>query len=113
MDGHETDVEEPGLDIHEWETEYRDLEQRMRDDPADALFELDELVARMLVAHGFPVREQEGETEIEPETIREFLEARRITQLIGAAEDVDPGDIGSAIEAYRELYELLLLRDTG
>jgi hypothetical protein len=107
------DVEEPGLDIHEWETEYADLEERMRDDPSDALFELDELVARMLVAQGFPLREQDGETEIEPETIREFLEARRITQQIGAAEDVDPGDIASAINAYRELYEMLLKRDIG
>jgi hypothetical protein len=107
------DVEEPGLDIHEWETEYADLEERMRDDPSDALFELDELVARMLVANGFPLREQEGETEIEPETIREFLEARRITQLVGEAEDVDPGDIAAAIDAYRELYDELLRRETG
>jgi hypothetical protein len=103
-------VEEPGLDKHVWETEYRDLEERMRDDPTDALFELDELVASMLEARGLPLREREGETEIEPETIREFLEARRITGLIGTGEEVEAGDIAFAINSYRELYELLLLR---
>jgi len=101
-------VEEPGLDRHVWESEYRDLEERMRDDPTDALFELDELVAKMLEAQRIPLREREGETETEPETIREFLEARRITQQLGAAEDVDPGDIAFAINSYRDLYELLL-----
>jgi hypothetical protein len=101
-------VEEPGLDRHVWETEYADLEERMHDDPTDALFELDELVAKMFEAQRLPLREREGETETEPETVREFLEARRITQKLAAAEDVDPGDIAFAINAYRELYELLL-----
>ena len=103
-------MSEPGLDKYVWESEYRDLEERMRDDPTDALFELDELVARMLEARGLPLREREGETETEPETVREFLEARRITRMIGAAEDVDPRDIAFAINSYCELYELLLLR---
>jgi hypothetical protein len=103
-------VEEPGLDKYEWETEFSDLEERMRDDPADALFELDELVARMMVARGLPLRERDGEVETEPETVREFAEARRVTEAVGAAEDVDPGDIAYAINSYRELYKLLLDR---
>ena len=100
-------MEEPGLDKHVWATQYADLEERMKDDPTDALFELDELVATMLEAQNLPLRERDGETETEPEIVREFLEARRITGKIGSAEDVDPGDIAFAINAYRELYELL------
>ena len=103
-------MQEPGLDKHEWESEWSDLEERLRDDPGDALFELDGLVARMLEARGLPLREREGETEIEPETVREFTEARRVTELVGAGEDVDPGDIAYAINCYRELYGLLLAR---
>jgi hypothetical protein len=103
-------VEEPGLDKHEWESEWSDLEERLRDDPADALFELDDLIARMLESRGLPLRERDGETETEPETVREFTEARRITELVGAAEDVDPGDIAHAINSYRELYAVLLER---
>ena len=101
-------MQEPGLDRHEWETEWADLEERIGDDPADALFELDNLVARMLEARGIPLEEREGQTETEPDTVREFVEARRITQLVGAAEDVDPGDIADAINAYSELYASLL-----
>jgi hypothetical protein len=101
-------VEEPGLDKHVWATQYADLEERMKDDPTDALFELDELVATMLEAQSIPLRERDGETETQPETVREFVEARRITQRLAAAEDVDAGDIASAINAYRELYGMLL-----
>jgi hypothetical protein len=104
-------MQEPGLDRHEWESEWSDLEDRIRDDPGDALFELDELIARMMVAQHIPLEEQEGQVETDPETIRSFTEARRITRAVGDAEDVDPGDIALAINNYRELYQLLL--DSG
>jgi hypothetical protein len=103
-------MEEPGLDKHEWVSEWSDLEERLRDDPSDALFELDELIARMLQARGLPLQERDGETPTEPETVREFTEARRVAQLVGAGEDVDPGDIAHAINSYRELYTALLER---
>jgi hypothetical protein len=103
-------VQEHGLAKHEWESEWSDLEERLRDDPGDALFELDDLIARMLAARGLPLREQDGEAELEPETVSEFTEARWVTQLVGAGEDVDPGDIAHAINSYRELYAMLLER---
>ena len=103
-------MQEPGLDKHEWETEWQDLEERMRDDPTDALFELDELIGRMMVARGLPLEEPEGAVDTEPETIRQFLDAREITQRVGAGGDVGPGDIGFAVNSYRELYEALLNR---
>jgi hypothetical protein len=101
-------MQEPGLDRHEWESEWSDLEERLRDDPGDALLELDELIERMLVARGVPLEERDGQTETEPETIRSFNEARRITRMVGDADDIDPGDIAFAINTYRELYESLL-----
>lgn len=103
-------MQEPGLERHEWESEWSDLEERLNDDPGDALFELDDLIARMLESRGLPRRERDGETETEPETVRGFEEARRITELVGAGEDVDPGDIAHAINSYRELYAALLER---
>jgi hypothetical protein len=110
LQGTTQNVQEPGLDRHEWETEWADLADRLRDDPGNALFELDELIARMLTARGLPLRESEGQTETEPETVREFVEARRITQLVGAGEDVDPGDIAFAVNSYCELYDVLIER---
>jgi hypothetical protein len=102
---------EPGLDKHEWETEWQDLEERLADDPAMALVEVDDLVARMLEARGLPLQQRDGETETEPETMRQFAEARRIMRLVENGEDVDPGDIGLAATSYRELYAMLL--DSG
>ena len=103
-------MQEPGLDRHEWESEWSDLEERLHDDPGNALFELDDLVGRMLESRGVPLRELDGQTETEPETVREFTEARRITEMVGAGEDVDPGDIAHAVNSYRELYTVLLER---
>ncbi len=43
---------DPGLDLHEWESEYQSLEDDLRTDPSHALPELDGLVARMLEESG-------------------------------------------------------------
>ena|SRR5436190_12166769 len=101
-------VQEPGLDRHEWETEWQGLEPLIADSASEALGEVDDLVARMMEARGFPLAESPGEETAEPETVREFEEARRITRLVDAGERVDPGDIGVAVTAYRNLYEYLL-----
>jgi hypothetical protein len=106
-------MQDPGLDRHEWESEWSDLEERLRDDPSDALLELDDLIARMMAARGIPLEERDGQVDSEPETVLSFVEARRVTQAVGAGEDVDPGDIAVAINNYTELYEALLESSTS
>jgi hypothetical protein len=101
-------VQEPGLDKHEWETEWQGLEPLLADSPAEALPEVDDLVARMMEARGFPLAETPADDSAEPETVREFVEARRITRLVEAGENVDPGDVGLAVTGYRNLYAYLL-----
>jgi hypothetical protein len=103
-------MQEPGLDKHEWETEWSDLEERLADDPAMALADVDDLIARMLEARGLPVEEHDGETETEPETVREYLAAHEVMLAVEDGKDVDPGDIGLAATSYRELYGVLLNR---
>ena len=44
---------DPGLNLHEWESEMAALEDDLRDDPAAALPELDSLLARMLQRDGW------------------------------------------------------------
>jgi hypothetical protein len=105
---HEPDVQEPGLDKHEWESEWQGLEPLLADSPAEALPEVDDLVGRMMEARGFPLAETELQDSAEPETVREFAEARRIALLVDAGEAVDPGDVGLAVTAYRNLYSYLL-----
>jgi hypothetical protein len=98
---------EPGVDRHEWETEWQALEPLVADSPAEALPELDGLIERMMVARGLPLSEDAVEEPPEP-VLAEFLEARRITRLADSGETVDPGDIGAAVAGYRNLYEQLL-----
>jgi hypothetical protein len=62
----------------------------------------------MLVERGYPTTEEEAPDAADPAMVAEFLEARRIVTLVDGGENVDPGDIGAAITAYRNLYELLL-----
>jgi hypothetical protein len=45
---------EPGLDRHEWESEWAQLEPLVVDSPVEALGDLDDLVRRMLVEAGYP-----------------------------------------------------------
>jgi hypothetical protein len=99
---------EPGLDRHEWQTEWEALEPLIVDSPAEALPEVDRLIERMLMEQGYPTTEEGAAESADPNVVAEFLEARRITTLIDAGEQVDPGDIGAAITGYRNLYEFLL-----
>ena len=99
---------EPGIDEHLWISRYEALEDDIHTAPVEVLSDLDELVADMLEARGVPLEEREGEEVTEPETTRQFVEARRVTRLIDAGEEYDPGDVANAIDAYRGLYEALL-----
>jgi hypothetical protein len=101
-------VVEPGLDRHEWETEWQALEPLVVDSPAEALPELDDLIERMMIERGYPTDEAGAAESPDRDVVAEFLEARRVASLVDAGESVDPGDVGSAITGYRNLYEFLL-----
>lgn len=100
---------EPGLDRHEWETEWQALEEQVADAPAESLKDLDDLLARMLDARGYAIDDPVARAGDDREIVGEFLAAREITQLAEAGSDaVSPGDVAAAINAYRSLYEYLL-----
>jgi hypothetical protein len=104
---------EPGLDHHEWETEWAELEPLVVDSPAEALPELDDFLYRMLVEAGYPVdTEDPVESEgIDPEVLGSFRAAREVTRMVDRGEYFEPGDVGQAIGLYREIYEHLLNRE--
>ena len=99
---------EPGLDEHEWISRWEALEPDLRESPVEALAEADDLVAAMMEARGFPLAERDGEDATEPETVRQFVEARRVMRLVESGESFDPGDVANAVDGYRSLYEYLL-----
>jgi hypothetical protein len=106
-------VDEPGVDRHDWETEWQGLEPLIIDAPAEALPEFDRLIERMLIERGYPTTEDQAANAADPAIVAEFLEARRITRLVEAGEASNPSDLGAAVTAYRNLYEFLLVGDTG
>ena len=100
---------EPGLDRHEWEGEMQALEDEIRESPAEALRELDDLVARMLEETGYDLDDlvvREGE---EREVVAEFLAAREITEAYErGSEELSPGDIAAAINGYRAVFDYVI-----
>jgi hypothetical protein len=106
-------MQEPGLDQHEWVSRFEALEDDVRTSPVEALAELDDLVAEMMEARGLPLAEADGGDATEPETVRQFEEARRVTRQVDAGESYDPGDVANAVDAYRSLYDYLLALGPG
>jgi hypothetical protein len=74
---------EPGLDRHEWESQWQALEDDLRTDPAHALPER-EIVAEYLAGH-------------------EVVDA-----VERDSDEVSPGDVAAAINGYRAVFEHLV-----
>ena len=83
---------EPGLDLHEWETRWAELEEELGANPAGVLPEACDLVEEMLGVSG-----ADGELELALRAAREIADA------VERGDDVDPGDIGGAIENLRTI----------
>jgi hypothetical protein len=98
---------EPGLDLHEWETRWSQLEEAAADDPAGSLPDMDRLLEEMLTERGIQLDETVTRAGDDPDLVRQFLAAREIARLADAG-NADPGDVGAAIEGYRALYEHLI-----
>jgi len=98
---------DPGLNRHEWESEWQTLEDDLRTDPAQALPELDRLVARMLAESGYELSDPiAGE---ESEVVAEFLAAREILEEAEhESEDPSPGDVAAAVNGYRAVFDHLV-----
>ena len=107
-------MHEPGLDRHDWETEWAELEPLVVDSPVEALPELDGLVARMLSEAGYPTESSDAvdvdDEGVDPEVTASFQAAHEIAERVDRGETVDPGDLGQAITLYREIYEHLNTR---
>jgi hypothetical protein len=65
---------------------------------------MDRLLEEMLTERGIQLDVPVTEEGDDPDLVRQFLAAREITRLAEAG-NVDPGDVGAAIEGYRALYE--------
>jgi hypothetical protein len=97
-------MNEPGLDVHEWETRWAEIETALADDPADALVEACDVIEEQLRLRG-------GDEAQRDELERAYASAREIADSIERGDEVDPGDVGGAIENLRLVRDALALPD--
>jgi hypothetical protein len=98
---------EPGLDEHDWQSEYASIQEGLEDDPSAALPQLADLAERILSEQGFDVSEPVELSGDERSIVASYLAARETSDRVERDEDVDPGDVGAAIANLRELLKAL------
>ena len=98
---------EPGLDLHDWESEWQQLEPLVRDSPADALPELHDLIVRMLQEREILDEDLVATEGADPELLAEYVAGKAVVGRLERGETVDPSDIGSVVGGYRSLYDFL------
>jgi hypothetical protein len=99
---------EPGLDMHEWETEWAQVEEAMEESPVEALPEVHELVTRMMRERGVPLDEIAEPPGEEDEIVSAYRAAAEMTRLVEQDdEDVSLGDV-AAWENYRLVHDSLI-----
>jgi hypothetical protein len=100
-------VVEPGLDRHDWESEWQQLEPLVRDSPAEALPELHDLIRRMLQEREILDEDLVATEGADAELLAEYVAGKDVVDRLERGETVDPGDIGSVVQGYRALFEFL------
>jgi hypothetical protein len=100
--------EEPGLDRHVWESEWEALLEDLESAPGETLPALADLVGEMLRTSGYAIDDPVASEGDAREVVDEYREARRTATALAEGGDVDPGDIGDAVEALRDIYQTLV-----
>jgi hypothetical protein len=96
---------EPGLELHEWQTRWQELEPEFELDAADTLTEAVDFVEQMLNESGIGIERTGGEND---ELIAAYEAAREVADVIERGEHFDPGNVGLAIANLRIVYEALV-----
>src|ERR687884_1990252 len=97
-------MRDPGLARHEWESEMQALEDQLSENPAEALPELDALVARMLDETGYALDDPVARSGDEREVVAEYLAAHEITVAAGRrGPEHSPGEEAAADPRARPL----------
>ena len=100
-------MREPGLDRHDWESEWASLEEDLQDSPRETLPAIGDLVERMAHERGIGLGDPVAEEDTE-EIFVTLREARETAERVDRAADVDPGDVAAAVNLYREVYDYII-----
>jgi hypothetical protein len=100
---------EPGLDRHEWESEWASLEDDMADAPEAALRHAHELITRMLTERAVLDESLVALEGADPEWVKTWEEGRDLVRrLEDPTYDVSVQEVLDQIEEYRGVFTALL-----
>jgi hypothetical protein len=99
-------MSEPGLDLHEWESEWASVAEEQDDDPAAALSQYADIVERMLESNGYRVNDPVEASGGEPELVATYAAAREVAERAELG-DASRADVDAAIEDLRAIFETL------
>ncbi|HSC49337.1 MAG TPA: hypothetical protein VLD16_03655 [Gaiellaceae bacterium] len=105
-------MSDPGLDLHEWETRWTDLQDQAADGPDEALPELVRLVEEMLLERGFDLENPVVEEGEDPDLVRDFLAAREIARA-AETEELEAEDVQTALDDLAEIHDYLVEERPG
>jgi hypothetical protein len=101
-------MQEPGLDRHEWESEWASLEEDFDADPFSSLRYVHELLGRMLKERGILDDSFVAKEGADPELLRPYEAGAELVRRIDAEVDVEEADVREALENHRELFQTLV-----
>jgi hypothetical protein len=96
---------EPGLDLHEWETRWAELEEMFEEDPFGALPLAVDIIEAALDGREDDIAESTTETELDDELKNQVAYAREVADKLDAGADVSAGDVAAAIQNLRDLHD--------
>jgi len=100
---------EPGLDVHQWESEWASLEDDISDSPETALPLVHELVTRMLKERRILDENLVVAEGADPDWFRTWEAGKELVALLDDLDaEVERQDIVDQIEEYRALFEALV-----
>jgi uncharacterized membrane protein YccC len=102
-------MREPGLDRHEWESEWASLEEDFEEAPAASLRSVHDLMSRMLRERGILDQSFVANEGADPELIGPWTAAAELVRRLDDELDVEEDDIREALEDYRALFEALVV----
>ena len=91
--------------------EWRDLQERFIDEPAEAAGAADALIIRVMEARGYPMKDFDAQAELlsvdHPETVENYRFARAVQQR-AQTQQASTEDLREALLRYRSLFDELL-----
>jgi hypothetical protein len=103
---------DPGLDLHEWETRWSDLQDQAAEAPDEALPEVVRLVEEMLTDRGFDLENPVVVEDESRDIVSDFFAARDISRAAETTK-LDQEDIQTALEDLAEIHDYLVEERPG